>query len=70
MSQIRHAAKFPTPKRGPYPIKTSASSRDSARMSASPPKADIRQRDCHVCFVPKAGIKAAFWILLLVGKGA
>jgi len=25
-------------------------------MSALPPKADIRQRDCDVCFVPKADI--------------
>jgi len=25
-------------------------------MSAIPPKADIRRRDCHVRFVPAAGI--------------
>jgi hypothetical protein len=36
-------------------------------MSALPPKADIRQRIEHVCFVPKADINA-FPVWQLVGN--
>ena len=34
-------------------------------MSALPPKADIRQRIEHVCFVPKADVTNVHWRLAL-----
>jgi hypothetical protein len=38
-------------------------------MSALPPKADIRQRIEHVCFVPEADYSAAHPILIVTESG-
>src|SRR6516165_4238195 len=47
-------------RRGLAARRTRAASLGNAAMSALPPKADIRRRECDVRFVPKADIRSPY----------